>query len=184
MYIPIPMTVSPAYKKGFEDGKKQAIEEIPELANKENEIYNDGYNKGLEDGYKGHKYLNQWFIDTCFFEDEDNLFPEYKRRQDDTCCLEDIITDVGFSEVLKRVKAYEENKKAEEYSIKVGDEVKSVYNNLSGVVTKVNPGTEKIRILFCDGSASIIECFFEDYEKTGRHFDEVEQLLDKLGGKE
>ena len=50
------------YKVGFEDGKKQAIEEIPELANKENEIYNDGYNKGLEDGYKGHRYLNQCMI--------------------------------------------------------------------------------------------------------------------------
>ena len=39
-----------AYKNGFEHGKKQAINELPELANKENEIYNDGYKNGYEDG--------------------------------------------------------------------------------------------------------------------------------------
>lgn len=51
------------YKVGFEDGKKQAIEEIPELANKENEIYNDGYNKGYNSAINDYNMMIQWLHD-------------------------------------------------------------------------------------------------------------------------
>lgn len=137
------------------------------------------YETGLEDGYKGYRYLNQWFADTCFYDDEDNLFPEYKRRQADTCCLEDIITDVGFSEVLKRVKAYEEKKKAEKESIKVGDEVVIDDKGRKAIVTRVLDN-DLYNIVFYNGDTNCVDRPF--IGKTGRHFDEVEQLLDKLRG--
>lgn len=136
------------------------------------------YKLGLEDGYKGYKYLEKWFADTCFYDDEDNLFPEYKRRQADICCLEDIITDVGFSEVLNRVKAYEEKKNGE---IKVGDEVVVTSVGFKGIVLSIY-SDERYRVIYKDGIISNEEK--NTLKRTGRHFDEVGQLLDKLRGEE
>lgn len=99
-----------AYDKGYADGKADATYNTDLI----DELKQVEYIRGLEDGYKGYKHLEQWFAETCFYDDEDNLFPEYNRRQADTCCLEDIITDVGFVETLNRVESYEEKKKAEE----------------------------------------------------------------------
>lgn len=134
------------------------------------------YDRGLEDGYQGYRYLNEWFCSTSFYRDESDLFPEYKRRQADTCCLEDIITDVGFAEVLKRVKAYEEKKKAEE-EIKIGDEVE-VDNTYKAIVTRICliDDKEYACVLFHDGSAGNRK--IESLKKTGKHFDEVAKLLD------
>lgn len=95
-----------AYKQGFEDGKADAVYNTDLI----DELKQAEYTRGLEDGYEGYKYLNHWFCSSCFYEDEDNLFPEYKRRDPDTCCLEDIIADVGFAETLDRVRTYEKKK--------------------------------------------------------------------------
>lgn len=169
-----------AYNKGFEDGKKWAIDENA----KDHQGY---YNKGLEDGYQGYKYINQWFCDNCFFEDEENLFPEYKRRQADTCCLEDIITDVGFAEVLNRIKAYEEKKKSEEESIQVGDVVK--FNEKCHNYDHVKTREFLVLHIFDNGLATILydngdtgATEISLLDKTGRHFGEVEQLLNRLKG--
>jgi len=170
------------YKTGYDKGYYDGYDKC--LHSSANDDYEKGKLDGLEDGYKGYKYLNQWFTDNCFLEDEDNLFPEYKRRQADTCCLEDIITDVGFSEVLNRVKAYEEKKKADA-EIKVGDEVMYLPNDTKFYVIAVSPERYKglyyaeynkyLPITICDLEKD--EC-----KKTGRHIDEISQLLDKLRG--
>ena len=141
------------------------------------EYTKQAYEKGYEDGY------NQ------ALEDLSNAIKVYfplnsKERLDyfGTNIQAERYAIENPKDLIAMAKAYEEKKKAEE--IKVGDEVKCVYDNLYGVVTKVNHDTGKIRILFYDGSASMNECFPEDYEKTNRHFNEVEQLLDKLRGEE
>lgn len=173
------------YKVGQEDGYSKGIadrkdalfteEEVNDIANKERQY---GYNQGLEDGYQGYRYLNQWFCNTCFAFDESSLFPEYKRREADTCCLEDIIADVGFTEVLNRVKAYEEKKKAEE-EIKVGDEIQ--FDNEEKGIVIVSLNLDWHRIMKQNGF--VVTCNKDDFKKTGRNFSaEVSQLLDKLKG--
>ncbi len=156
----------------------------PKLEPKEiqDSTYDVAYNKGLEDGYKGCKYLEEWFADTCFYNDEDNLFPEYERRQANTCCLEDIITDVGFSEVLKRVKAYEEKKEAEK-EIKVGDIVYYGEEMLKAIVLDVV--TEQgvtYAVMFDENGLNVNEKL--SGLKFIEHTNEVSQLLDKLRGED
>lgn len=166
------------YQIGYKVGRKDGFAYCRYNTELTEELKQAEYNKGLEDGYKGYKYLHNWFANTCFFDVEDILFPEYKRRQADTCCLEDIITDVGITEVLKRVRAYEEKKKAGE--IKVGDEVETE-GGYKCVVAYIYD-EKKVSVMFSDGSTGKRE--IEHLSKTGRNFgNEVEQLLDKLRGK-
>lgn len=206
-----------AYRKGYEDGKKEPREVANVEDTNEYQIgykvgYNEGltkqsdphfvplqkcpvrledckaYKLGLEDGYKFYKHLEQWFAETCFYDDEDNLFPEYKRRQADTCCLEDIITDVGFAEMLKRVKAYEEKKKAEE-EIKVGDILHEIDTNNNHIIVGIYDGHyETIVFNGTDFDSAQINRDYTlktDYEKLDKNvFNEVSQLFDKLRGEE
>ena len=66
------------YKVGFEDGKKQAIEEIPELANKENEIYNYGYNSAINDYNTMYEWLHDYFVDFKKFLLEKGFYTDEK----------------------------------------------------------------------------------------------------------
>lgn len=162
------------YQRGLEDGNKIADKDLEEIV---------AYNKGLQDGYEGYRYLQKWFATTCFYDVEGILFPEYKRREANTCCLEDIITDVGLAKVLRRAKAYDEKKKAEEEPIKVGDEVYLLDKNHPIVVTNIDD--HYITCLAESGTYSYYVGTQKDrLTKTGRHFDEVEQLFDKLRNKE
>ena len=161
-----------AYNKGFEDGKKEnkanfSEEEINNIANKERqEGYDNGYNNALEDVSELMAYITQEFIDNCY--------PNEKGYN-----LYDLNAKYGLARILKDYKAYEKKKKAEK-EIQVGDEIKSLYDEVFGVVTKVNSITGTIRVLFRDGSGATMDLKLRNFERTGRHFDELQQLLDKM----
>lgn len=178
-----------AYNKGYEDGAK----------NQDEVQYQKGYNKGLEDGRAEATY-NTDLIDELKqveyirgLEDVNHAIDVLKDMTVEECeewfedCNEigDVVCTFTVQQIIEITKAYEEKKKAEE-EIKVGDEIKSVYDNkLIGIVTKVNCQSGKIRILFSDGSGGILEMNPKDYKRTGRNFSaEIEQLLDKLRGEE
>lgn len=73
-------------------------------------------------------------------------------------------------EALAKVKAYEEHNE-----IKVGDVVRSKGCNVEGIITKISE--IKIYRLFKDGSCdSISTKVKEDLEKTGRHFDSIDEF--------
>jgi len=154
------------YKVGFEDGKKQAIEEIPELANKENEIYNDGYNKALDDVNHAIDVLVHMTGKECaeWFEGRMGVYK--------------VVCDYSIQRIVEITKAYEEKKKAED-EIRVGDEV-ITSNGYIAIITFICD--EYMTAIFHDGSSG--EFINETLKKTGRHFGEVEQLLDKLRGEE
>lgn len=74
-------------------------------------------------------------------------------------------------EALAKVKAYEEHNE-----IKVGDVVRSKGCNVEGIITKISE--IKIYRLFKDGSCdSISTKVKEDLEKTGRHFDSINEFM-------
>jgi hypothetical protein len=161
-----------AYKNGFEHGKKQAINELPELANKENEIYNDGYNKGIEDFENlfvcEHDY-EQFFEDTYGSKN-----PDYN--------LYDLVAKYGAKKVINDFKKWQEEKKKAEEEIKVGDEVVCNCPNEQRVIITAKYDNwvtfmRKDGACYSRAETGIIK-------KTGRHFDEIEQLLDKLRGED
>lgn len=74
-------------------------------------------------------------------------------------------------EALAKVKAYEEHNE-----IKVGDVVRSKGCNVEGIITKISE--IKIYRLFKDGSCdSISTKVKEGLEKTGRHFDSIDEFM-------
>lgn len=74
-------------------------------------------------------------------------------------------------EALAKVKAYEEHNE-----IKVGDVVRSKGCNVEGIITKISE--IKIYRLFKDGSCdSISTKVKEDLDKTGKHFDSIDEFM-------
>ena len=142
------------YKVGFEDGTKA-----------QNEAQ---YSKGSEDARQ--TLLNLLKIPSGEW---GNMFDR------DSYYVEAIFKHYSINEIAERIKAYEEKKKAEEESIKVGDEV--LYGSSKLLVTSIT--NHFICTVNADGKVDTWRATAE-LIKTGRHFDEAEQLLDKLRGKE
>ena len=80
------------------------------------------------------------------------------------------IMDLGYEEALRRYREYQERQ------FQVGDEVE--IDAGIGVVTKYQ--NDIVTVLKNNG-VSVMRPMTEA-KKTGRHFDEVEQLLAKIGG--
>jgi len=147
-----------SYNKGYEDGAK----------NQDEVQYNKGYNKALEDVSELMAYITQDFIDNCYPNDKGyNLY--------------DLNAKYGLARILKDYKAYEEKKKAE--GIKIGDEVIYLPNNTKFYVIGESPNRYK-GIYYAEHNKylPLTICDFEKDKcmKTGKHFEEISKLLDKL----
>ena len=154
------------YKAGLEDGYKHQQEEWEnELSKHKQDGYDTGYTQGIADYRK--------FVRT--FESGTDLFEDI-RNTDGTLSLDMILQYLPMREIMARIKVYEEKKKEE---IKVGDEVITLDKNIA-VVTRVKDNC--VRVMFKDGSGFREQHTINELKKTGRHFEEVEQLLDKLRG--
>lgn len=88
---------------------------------------------------------------------------------DDT--LFDIIRNNSASEIIKKIKEYEE--------IIVGDEIIDKYGWKSVVTNKdIYNG---ITIMFSDGTYNeLCQKAVSDFKKTGRHFPEIEEILKRM----
>ncbi len=148
------------YNQGFEDGKNDAVyntELIDELKQRE-------YNRGLEDAWK----LAQKLVEVY----QCNL-PMKKELLYNS--LQGCIANNDYYTVSECVKAYEEKKKAEEETVKVGDVVECMDAHM--IVTRINPITKTISGVSKDG-----EFFDRDmtkWHKTGKHYD-IESILKEL----
>lgn len=143
-----------AYNKGYEEGAK----------NQDEVQYKNGYDNALEDFEKifihEHDY-EQFFEDTYGSKD-----PDYN--------LYDLVAEYGAKKVLNDFKKWQEEKKKRDEEIKVGDEVMHQHEN--GIITSIHDGY--YRILLSDGFP--ISETKSGFVKTGRHFDELQQLLEKM----
>ena len=194
-----------AYQKGYEDGlekgerkHKTAVEEIFILSEeKKKEEYDKGYKDGYKDGseqcggyQRGHdegfsqgrataeadkniayqegmeavwKALTFWYN-----HDDDKRMKEFLNFKN----MKDIVLNYPPAELIDRIEAYKEEQK----KIKVGDEVKHKDTGRTFVVTKAGDwldGFNERGEQFADKASSC-------WKKTGRHFDEVEQLLNAI----
>lgn len=95
------------------------------------------------------------------------------------CGLDDV-DGMTASEAIAKLKAYEERKKSEQ-EIKVGDEVMA-YNGDAVVFSKFLKGEEEWCTYWYPRSESFDCCNVRELRKTGRHFPEVAQMLEKMKG--
>lgn len=183
----VPIKDTQAYEQGFEDGKNEVIyktELIPELKKVE---YTKGYNSAIND-YNG---MIQWLHD-CTGDFRKFMNKKYgydvmyltNPRVDEGVILYDLICDHDIAEVISEFKKWqEEKKKADE--IKAGDVVKfnekcHNYDHVKSreflVLHIFDNGL--VTILYDNGDTGAAEISLLD--KTGRHFDQVEQILSEL----
>ena len=154
-----------AYNKGLEDGNKIADKNFKEIQESAHDV---AYNKGLEDAWELIKAI-----------ETDREFEEVFGEE-----LENNFENVSIQDAMKKWKVYKEKKKSEE-EIKVGDEV--VITGLKdletlGVVTMLANNNYMI-ICLINGS-EMAKVTKNNIKPTGRHFEEISQLLNKLGGEE
>ena len=88
----------------------------------------------------------------------------------------EVMHNTTYQEAKAKYEAWKRTKE----EIRVGDEV--IYNSRTRAVV-LEPETEKKygEIFTSEGSTIVVS--HDDLEKTGRHFDEVEDLLKKMGDK-
>lgn len=143
------------YNKGIADSKDALFteEEVNDIANKERQY---GYNQGLEDASNLIAYGDSKFVKACYPSDADYS-------------LYDLNAKYGLADIVEKFKAYEKE-------IKIGDEVKDLASDNIGVVMAIG----NLVVYITDNGVYTNK--LGSLEKTGRHFDEVGQLLDKLKG--
>lgn len=107
------------YHQGFKDGKNQAITELPELANHENEIYDKGYQQALKD-----------FENLYIYEYD---FKEFFKHAFEGRSLYDAIVQNGACAVLSYFKVWKEH----DERIKIGDYIKDKNNDRIGIVLSI-----------------------------------------------
>lgn len=179
-----------AYKKGYEDGAK----------NQDEVQYKKGYDAGRKDGFaycRNNTELTDELKQAEYNKGIEDLahamkvyFPLNSKQRFDYFGV-NVTTEMYAREnpkdLIAKAKAYEEKKKAEVESIKVGDIVKfnekcHSYNakkNKEFLVLHIFDNG-LVTILYDNGDTGAVEISLLD--KTGRHIDETEQLLDKLRG--
>ena len=123
------------------------------------------YNKGVED-----------FEELLMYEDDyEQFFEDTYGSKDPAYDLYDLVAKYGAKKVVNDFNKWQEEKKKVEEEIKVGDEVKDLATNNIGVVLGAGE-----RILYITKYDYVYSNTRGSLEKTGRHFDEIEQLLDKM----
>jgi len=125
------------------------------------------YQKGLDDAWECAKKINCIPRDGGLSGIElDDIF-----NMDSNCI---IMKEFSASEAMERIKDYKEKQNG----IRVGDEVKATLGN--AIVTYV---TEEVaEYIYWSGTYG--GDYLENLERTGRHFGEIETLLEKMRGEE
>ena len=150
----------------YEEIAKMTKGLVEELKEKE---YDRGYEKGMEDAWEVAKAVvecnNRWKLDIF---DLRNIFGEAANRYL-------IISDFSVHEVKEKIDNYIK-KKNEEFH--VGDEI--AFCDERFIVTRVEEDCNNT--LYAIGTDGLLSYFNKANKltKTGRHFDEVEELFKKM----
>lgn len=179
-----------AYNKGYEDGKKEP-REVKAVNVEDTNEYQIGYKVGYEDGNKiadkNFKEIQDSACDVAYNKGLEDLahamkvyFPLNSEERLNYFGIN--VQTVKYAienskDLIARAKAYEKKKDTE---IKVGDEVK--LHNALMIVTRVDEESGYISGVRASGDYSNRDP--RNWQKTGRHFDEIKQLLNKLKGDE
>lgn len=129
--------------------------------------YSDGYQKGLEDAWECVRRLEAILYDAKWGEFSDLSYHE-------------LINTFLPTEVIAILEAYEDEQK----QIRVGDEVES-YLGRKYIIYKLSDDGETACGLDLTDYPVIQNMFTASKaKKTGRHFDEIETMMEKMRGEE
>ena len=157
-----PCTSCEAYKRGLEDGKKSHGGLLADASSAE-------YQRRLDDTWAAAKKV-------VLCADEGGLSIEELNEIFDCCTIQQVFRKYTVSEVIEKLKAYEEKQKKED-SIKVDDEVEHEVTGLKYIVTRIDKNS--ITLLYSDGSTTVVTTGKSYLKKTGRRFD-IERILEEM----
>lgn len=156
-----------AFDKGYQQGCKDARNELGQnaidLAHEESDR---AYQQGLEDAWKVARKLLTVHTD-ALMELFDTKSP---------------FLDFSAQEAIAKIKEYEEKHK-QDAEIKVGDEVKDKIGYIGIVITDKPSREDEISVLFSEFEQVQLVCK-SDLVKTGRHFDQIAEVIEKMRGEE
>lgn len=145
------------YKQGYTDGKDEAYKNpVPTQ---------DAYQRGLDDAWEAARIIYGMNKDTRLVT---TAFVHY----------ETVFDNYSASEAIAKIKEYEEKQTDDE--IRVGDEVYIKTDGCKGIVW----GIEDVdfenfgEYLVFGGTSTMYHG--EHLEKTGRHFDQIEEVLKQM----
>ena len=161
-----PCTSCEAYKRGLEDGKKSHGGLLADASSAE-------YQRRLDDTWAAAKKV-------VLCADEGGLSIEELNEIFDCCTIQQVFRKYTVSEVIEKLKAYEEKQKASQ-EIKVGDEV--AFHHDDGRPDTVVVVTYIGQDGFIDGmdgrGAQYAHKNPTKWTKTGRHFD-IDKILEEM----
>ena len=142
----------------------EKLAKVNDLKDEVKEAYKKGYAKAMEDIREAVRMLL-----AMDYNDKDLYFGG-------SHITAEILSEFDVREIVERLEAY----KKEQPEIRVGDEVE--INDSNVIVTYVRGS--KMYVLYGDGSTEEVTVSHTEIRKTGRHFDEVEKLIEVLKGGE
>ena len=146
-----------AYEKGVQDTKQHWVDAPRSCA------YKLGHEHGLNDAWETVKKL---FSFTCY--EQATIFK--------TTSVRDIVRKHSASESIEKIQAYEQEKEKKK-RIQVGDEVNAPFGE--AIVVNIDFDAEKIWLVYADGHGGF-EYFKDAPRKTGRHFPEIAEVMQKM----
>lgn len=164
------------------------------------ELIEQVYQKGYKAGYdKAFATLNEnWRLVTSEAEEKgrNEAWEVARKMYQYQCCpnkqLCEILYDMNFyelicnvsaSEAIEKLRVYQEqNRQEEDIEIHVGDEVLMNTYKVIVLKTSVDGYKDRYLVLFPDGSTGLRDK--SDFEKTGRTFPEIAEVLKKMKEKD
>lgn len=149
-----------AYDRGYKQGGKDAEKEA-----RKKEYWEQGYNEGLKDAWTCCRDMEEILFDV-----DNNKFSEIFGAPD----FHSALTHFDVEKCIQKIKEYEEKQKQDD-EIKVGDEV-IFPNGKKGIVWLIY-GNE------CHTMGDYNRVRPKEYlKRTGRHFDQIAEVLEQLKG--
>lgn len=89
-------------------------------------------------------------------------------------------TETSASEAVQEIKSYEEKQKQTDAEVRVGDEVYIISENNKSVVTSIFNASHGPVAMLLSGDAKWIDVELQYLNKTGKHYDAIEEVLKEL----
>lgn len=163
-------------KAGYEEGFKNGFDEG--VSHPDINIIEEWIDKGRSEAWEAARtIIDFWFnVAHCDPNNFAKLFGIDAHLGDHV--FEKLFEQFTASEAIEKLRAYEEQKDAE---IKVGDEVYLIDKNHTRVVTCIfcENGDYKKAVQITESGKWVVDKISE-LQKTGRHFDAIEEVLKKM----
>ena len=95
-----------------------------------------------------------------------------------------IVRNFSPSEAIRKIEDYEERQKQKADEIRVGDEVYVISENNKSVVTHIFNNSHGPVAMLLSGDAKWIDVELQYLNKTGKHYDAIDDVLNELRGDE